>query len=599
MAIEDYIPNVFGNVPQVYQGLLGADETAALQKRSNLQGLLGAAVALAQGMSPQGARRSAAQNILTALGQGFGASNEAMAQGLRNYQTRIELTNQTAKANVMNKLRSGQQLTEQDLAILDPEKYAQRKMYEQMVADEMKMVPQPASQVTVGEVPPPGAPATVVAPQSAEADALERDIRRLMASANVSSRMGDATSANNYIAAAERLRDRQSNLLASSVDIQERINAAPEQFREQYRTIAQLAKTGALKGNQILDSIRAVDASVVEFQKGNKLEGATADYSQFMFGTTDRTKLTRDQLANVLAYQNAPADKDRAQIANDAMRLRFETGQGGVVPKGRSEFLGGIQQPAAQMPSTPAIQPAQVPRAVQQPAVPSQAAPAAVAPQTAAPQPAAAKVPTIKPTEVPLIQQPDSVVPIKKKQELIAAKQPTVSLVNYSLKNIVDSRDAAKKILDNPGYIDALTGITAPAMASIPGTDAYTANELLKNLLSRAFITEIQSMRAASPTGGAVGSVAVAEMDSLSKIQASLTLGMKKDEFKKQLQQYVNNAERAIKTIPKEFANTYGYTGEFDEILRGGVVEAGTGTIIDKQSVDEELRRRKGNKGGR
>ena len=80
-------------------------------------------------------------------------------------------------------------------------------------------------------------------------------------------------------------------------------------------------------------------------------------------------------------------------------------------------------------------------------------------------------------------------------------------------------------------------------------------------------------MRNASPTGGAVGNVAVAEMDSLSKIQAALKVGMKKDEFTKQLQQYINVSNEALKRIPKEYALTYKYGGEFDDLLRGTVVE--------------------------
>jgi hypothetical protein len=115
--------------------------------------------------------------------------------------------------------------------------------------------------------------------------------------------------------------------------------------------------------------------------------------------------------------------------------------------------------------------------------------------------------------------------------------------------------------------------MTAPAMKNVPGTDAYTANQLVNNLLGRAFVNELSQMRQASPTGGAVGNVAVAEMDSLSKIQSSLTVGMKKDEFIKQLKQYINVSNRAIKTIPNEYARTYGYSGEFDDLLKGTVVE--------------------------
>jgi hypothetical protein len=40
MAIEDYIPNVFGGAPTMYQGLLNPKDQAALERRANLGGLL-------------------------------------------------------------------------------------------------------------------------------------------------------------------------------------------------------------------------------------------------------------------------------------------------------------------------------------------------------------------------------------------------------------------------------------------------------------------------------------------------------------------------------------------------------------------------------
>jgi len=85
MALEDYIPQIFGTAPAGYEGLLGADQTQALQKTANLQGLLGAAGALAQGMSGQGSRRSAFQNILGALSGGIQGSQGAYQQGLQQY----------------------------------------------------------------------------------------------------------------------------------------------------------------------------------------------------------------------------------------------------------------------------------------------------------------------------------------------------------------------------------------------------------------------------------------------------------------------------------------------------------------------------------
>jgi len=94
MAIEDYIPQIFGSAPAGYEGLLGADQTQALQKTANLQGLLGAAGALAQGMSGQGSRRSAFQNILGALSGGIQGSQGAYQQGLQQYTQQQQLQQQ-------------------------------------------------------------------------------------------------------------------------------------------------------------------------------------------------------------------------------------------------------------------------------------------------------------------------------------------------------------------------------------------------------------------------------------------------------------------------------------------------------------------------
>lgn len=86
MAWEDYIPNIFGaGMPQYLPGLLGEQEAAELQNRAKVQGLLGAGLALAQGMSSAGPRRSAAQNILSALAGGVSAGQGAYQGATQNY----------------------------------------------------------------------------------------------------------------------------------------------------------------------------------------------------------------------------------------------------------------------------------------------------------------------------------------------------------------------------------------------------------------------------------------------------------------------------------------------------------------------------------
>lgn len=85
MALEDLTP--FGTLPSAYKGLLGEDETAALQKRAQIQGLLGAGLALAKGMSAYGPPRSALQNIIGAVAGGFESAGGAYEGGLKQAMT--------------------------------------------------------------------------------------------------------------------------------------------------------------------------------------------------------------------------------------------------------------------------------------------------------------------------------------------------------------------------------------------------------------------------------------------------------------------------------------------------------------------------------
>ena len=113
MAISDYIPNVFGAAaPTSYEslqtmGLITPQQVAQQQKTANIQGLLGAGLALAQGMSRTGPRRSAAENILGALTCGFGAAGGAYQQGIQNVVQQQQLQSAALQQQQgISKLRS-------------------------------------------------------------------------------------------------------------------------------------------------------------------------------------------------------------------------------------------------------------------------------------------------------------------------------------------------------------------------------------------------------------------------------------------------------------------------------------------------------------
>jgi hypothetical protein len=85
------------------------------QNTANIQGLLGAGLALAQGMSRTGPRRSAAENILGALAGGFGAAGGAYQQGLQNVVQQQQLQSAAlTQAQAANRLKAIQQASQQN-----------------------------------------------------------------------------------------------------------------------------------------------------------------------------------------------------------------------------------------------------------------------------------------------------------------------------------------------------------------------------------------------------------------------------------------------------------------------------------------------------
>lgn len=93
-SIQDILsglPNFFGSTPEAYRGLLTSEQSAGLEKRANIGGLLGSLSALSQGMSPQGYRRSPLQNIFTSLAAGYGAAGQTYESGLNQVSNAMKL----------------------------------------------------------------------------------------------------------------------------------------------------------------------------------------------------------------------------------------------------------------------------------------------------------------------------------------------------------------------------------------------------------------------------------------------------------------------------------------------------------------------------
>jgi hypothetical protein len=389
------------------------------------------------------------------------------------------------------------------------------------------------------------------------------------------------------------------------------LKSLPNKYQAEVKQLEKQAQGGTLDSNGLNSRIQTLYTRLQEDEKGRALTGNAAVFAQMKFGVTDRNKLSGPQLAEILRFEDAPTADQLAKLQQTNRQLQFDTGAGVGLPSGKGSFITGGTTTTTEIAPQPAV--TREPTATRKPTVvrePTAAKTTAAvtnvqtftqaAPKFAAPENAPAETKAFYSyNKNALINQPDSKYSPKKKMELREKQAPLQSAVNYSLTSIKDSLDAAQALKNNPQYIDALTGRFSPLLTGTVGgvvisQDAKTANALLENILTRTFVSEIQAMRDASPTGGAVGSVTEKEMDALSRIRASLSVGMNKDEFIKQLDNYLSIANRSLKNIPVEYSKTFGYNGEFDEILTKPAIS--TSRTSGQDPVQQELDRRKGRK---
>jgi hypothetical protein len=85
---------------------------------------------------------------------------------------------------------------------------------------------------------------------------------------------------------------------------------------------------------------------------------------------------------------------------------------------------------------------------------------------------------------------------------------------------------------------------------NIPGTGAYNLNKTIDAIRSNIGFAELQAMREASPTGGALGQVAVQELNMLQSVLGSLDTAQSPQQLEKSLyaiEKHYQGWKRAVK----------------------------------------------------
>lgn len=124
-------------------------------------------------------------------------------------------------------------------------------------------------------------------------------------------------------------------------------------------------------------------------------------------------------------------------------------------------------------------------------------------------------------------------------------------------------------VSDAKNLVGVNTAGLGSSLASIPGTDARNLSSKLETIKANLGFDRLQQMRDMSPTGGALGAVAVQELTALQSTVASLDQGQSRAELTKSLGKIEKHYNNWLKTIngqaPDKPATTGGATGSWGE----------------------------------
>lgn len=291
MALEDYVPNIFGGTPTVYQGLLSPQEQASLEKRSNLAGLLGFGAALAQGMGGGGYPRSALQNILTAAAQGFSGAGQTYQAGIGQLAEVQKLQQSRAQINAINQLLADPRVANDPMmqAYIRANPAEAIKYFAEMAplqqaltgapsaapAAPAPIAPTPAAAMAAPEMPMPEAapnenvlPGLTVTAPPLKLDPLDARKQELLAQNNRLSNLPTKTARDiiaNNLQQIETLDKQIARRSTQEFDFAGLKANVPAQFKQEVEGLEQLAMTGGISGSDLRQGLQDINKRATEF----------------------------------------------------------------------------------------------------------------------------------------------------------------------------------------------------------------------------------------------------------------------------------------------------------------------------------------------
>lgn len=110
------------------------------------------------------------------------------------------------------------------------------------------------------------------------------------------------------------------------------------------------------------------------------------------------------------------------------------------------------------------------------------------------------------------------------------ADAPKAALkTDQTIQNIDSVITEVDNALDQVGFFSS--GLLGKTLSGVPGTDAYDLNKVVTTVKANLGFDRLQAMRDASPTGGALGQVAIQELEALQASVAAIDVGQSREQL--------------------------------------------------------------------
>lgn len=175
----------------------------------------------------------------------------------------------------------------------------------------------------------------------------------------------------------------------------------------------------------------------------------------------------------------------------------------------------------------------------------------------------------------------------QKREALFPKAKQAVATVETTMGDLVAD-------LENLAAHPGLTGITGVVYGRTPSVtpQAREAQALYDKIVARGGFSELQNMRAASPTGGALGNVSNQEGAQLKQAFAEIGREQATESVKKALLRAAENAKLVRQRAREAFEDTYEYR------QGGGAAAPAAGALSPAEQAELEQLRKRFGKGG-